>query len=115
MIGDGLNDSGALKQSDLGIAVTDNINNFSPSCDAILDGKQFQKLPQFIQLAKDGVKVIHLSFAISLAYNITGLFFAVQGILSPLIAAILMPLSTITIILFTTIAARAYAHKNKLI
>jgi Cu+-exporting ATPase len=115
MIGDGLNDSGALKQSDLGIAVTDNINNFSPSCDAILDGKQFQKLPKFIKLAKDGVKVIHLSFAISLAYNITGLFFAVQGILSPLIAAILMPLSTITIILFTTIAARAYAHKNKLI
>ena len=115
MIGDGLNDSGALKQSDLGIAVTDNINNFSPSCDAILDGQQFQKIPQFIQLAKDGVKVIYFSFAISLAYNITGLYFAVQGILSPLIAAILMPLSTITIILFTTIAARAYAHKNQLI
>ncbi|MEJ7558952.1 MAG: heavy metal translocating P-type ATPase metal-binding domain-containing protein [Pedobacter sp.] len=115
MIGDGLNDSGALKQSDLGIAVTDNINNFSPSCDAILDGKNFHKIPQFIQLAKDGVKVIYFSFAISLTYNVTGLYFAVQGILSPLIAAILMPLSTITIILFTTIAARAYAHKNKLI
>jgi Cu+-exporting ATPase len=115
MIGDGLNDSGALKQSDLGIAVTDNINNFSPSCDAILDGKEFRKIPQFIQLAKDSVKVIYFSFAISLAYNITGLYFAVQGLLSPLFAAILMPLSTITIILFTTIAARAYAHKNQLI
>ncbi|MBC7567628.1 MAG: heavy metal translocating P-type ATPase metal-binding domain-containing protein [Pedobacter sp.] len=115
MIGDGLNDSGALKQSNIGIAVTDNINNFSPSCDAVLDGKFFQKIPQFIQLAKDAVKVIYMSFAISLTYNITGLFFAVQGMLSPLIAAILMPLSTITIILFTTIAARAYAHKNKLI
>lgn len=115
MIGDGLNDSGALKQSDLGIAVTDNINNFSPSCDAILDGKSFHKIPQFIQLAKDGVKVIYMSFAISLAYNLTGLYFAVQGVLSPLIAAILMPLSTITIILFTTLAARAYAHKNHLI
>ncbi|MGY4386165.1 Cu+-exporting ATPase [Pedobacter sp. UYP24] len=115
MFGDGLNDSGALKQSNLGIAITDNINNFTPGCDAVLDGKSFQKIPQFIQQAKDAVKVIHLSFAISLTYNIVGLFFAVQGLLSPLIAAILMPLSTITIILFTTLTVRLFARKNKLI
>ncbi len=115
MFGDGLNDSGALKQSDLGIAITDNINNFTPGCDAVLDGKSFQKIPMFIQQAKDAVKVIHFSFAISLTYNIVGLFFAVQGLLSPLIAAILMPVSTITIILFTTLAVSAFARKNNLI
>lgn len=115
MFGDGLNDAGALRQSNLGIAVTDNINNFSPDCDAILDGAAFQKIPQFIQQAKDAVKVIHLSFIISLLYNAIGLSFAVQGRLSPLIAAILMPISTITIILFTSIAARLYARKNKLL
>jgi Cu+-exporting ATPase len=115
MIGDGLNDAGALKQSDLGIAVTDNINNFSPACDAILDGEAFGKLPQFIKQAKDGVKVIHISFAISLLYNFVGLSFAVQGILSPLFAAILMPLSTATIISFTSIATRVFARKNKLL
>lgn len=115
MFGDGLNDAGALRQSDLGIAVTDNINNFTPGCDAILDGENFAKIPQFIQQAKDAVKVIHFSFVISLIYNFVGLFFAVQGILSPLIAAILMPVSTVTIILFTSISARAYARKNKLL
>ena len=114
MLGDGLNDAGALKQSDLGIAVTDNINNFSPGCDAILDGAGFEKLPRFIRQAKDAVKVIHISFGISLTYNAIGLFFAVQGLLSPLIAAILMPISTVTIISFTSIATHLFARKNKL-
>ncbi len=115
MFGDGLNDAGALKQSNLGIAVTDNINNFTPGCDAILDGANFSKIPQYIQQAKDAVRVIHMSFAISLTYNFVGLFFAVRGIMSPLFAAILMPMSTATIILFTSIAARLYAKKNNLL
>lgn len=115
MIGDGLNDSGALKQSDLGIAVTDNVNNFSPGCDAILDGRSFDKLPQFLHFSKDAVKVIHASFIISLTYNFIGLSYAVSGKLSPLIAAVLMPVSTITIISFTTLATHFKARKRKLL
>lgn len=115
MFGDGLNDAGALRQSNLGIAVTDNINNFTPGCDAILDGAAFEKIPQFIKLAKNALRIIHMSFVISLMYNVVGLFFAVQGMLSPLMAAILMPMSTITIILFTSITARYYARLNKLL
>ncbi|MGI4729767.1 MAG: heavy metal translocating P-type ATPase [Janthinobacterium lividum] len=115
MLGDGLNDAGALKQSNLGVAVTDNINNFSPGCDAILDSAAFTKIPQFIKQASDAVKVIHMSFCISLTYNVLGLFFAVQGLLSPLMAAVLMPLSTVTIITFTSVAVRLYAYKNRLL
>ncbi len=114
MLGDGLNDAGALKQSDAGIAVTDNINNFSPACDAILNGKSTSLLPAFIRQSKDALKTIRMSFVISGSYNLVGVYFAVQGLLSPLLAAVLMPLSTISVILFTSTLTRYYAAKNKL-
>ncbi|AZI26766.1 HAD family hydrolase [Pedobacter sp. G11] len=115
MLGDGLNDAGALKQSNFGIAITDNINSFSPGCDAILKGSALNYLPDFIQLSKDGLKIIKTSFAIAIAYNCIGIYYAVQGTLYPLVAAVLMPISTVTIISFTTLATRWFARKNKLI
>jgi Cu+-exporting ATPase len=115
MIGDGLNDAGALKQSDLGIAITDNVNNFSPGSDAILDGRSLKKLPTFLKFSKDALRVVYISFCISLTYNVVGLSYAVSGKLSPLIAAILMPLSTFTIISFTSLATHLAAKKRKLL
>lgn len=109
MIGDGLNDAGALKQSDIGISVSDNLNNFSPACDAILDGTSFNDLKTFIEFAKASQKVIIASFILSLLYNVIGLWFAVNGTLSPVVAAILMPVSSISIVLFTTGASSMIA------
>lgn len=102
MIGDGLNDAGALKLSSTGIAISDDVNNFSPACDAIMEGGAFEKLPDIIRLSRKTQNIIKASFVLSLCYNVVGLSFAVSGTLSPVVAAILMPASSISIILFTT-------------
>jgi len=102
MIGDGLNDAGALRQSDVGISVSEDLNSFSPACDAILEAKSFPQLINILRFAKTNMNIIIASFTISFLYNIFGLGFAVRGILSPLISAILMPLSSISVILFAT-------------
>lgn len=115
MIGDGLNDAGALQQSDVGITVSENINNFSPACDAILEAESFIKLKDFISFSSTSKKIIIASFYISAVYNIIGLSFAVQGTLSPIIAAILMPLSSITVVLFTTFTTNFLAKRKGLL
>jgi P-type Cu+ transporter len=98
MFGDGLNDAGALQQSTTGIAVSDNVYQFSPACDGILDAAHFQKIPHILTLSQYGRKALRVCFIFSLLYNIVGLSFASTGLLSPLIAAILMPLSSITVV-----------------
>ncbi len=114
MIGDGLNDAGALMMSDLGVAVTENVSQFSPSSDAILNGTAFRMLPQFFSFARTSMNIVIASFILAFMYNCVGIYFALQGILTPIKAAILMPSSSITIVLFTTIATQLFAKKKGL-
>ncbi len=114
MLGDGLNDSGALMQADVGIAVNDNTTQFTPACDAILDGARVNNISKILTFARSGKKIVTASFILSILYNIVGLSFAVSAGLSPLVAAILMPASSISIVLFVTLASNFSARNNGL-
>ncbi len=111
MVGDGLNDAGALKESQLGISVSDDIYHFSPACDVIMDARSFGKILKSMQLAKGSLKLIKAAFVLSFLYNIIGLSFAISAQLSPIVCAILMPLSSVTIVGFITAGVHLLAKK----
>ncbi|HOY05614.1 MAG TPA: heavy metal translocating P-type ATPase metal-binding domain-containing protein [Saprospiraceae bacterium] len=111
MLGDGLNDAGALRQSNLGVVVAEDTNNFTPACDAILHADEFENLPKFVELARAGVSTVKKSYAVAIIYNIIGLGYSVTGHLSPLVAAVLMPTSSISIVVFGVLMSNWAARR----
>ena len=107
MTGDGLNDAGALMQSDVSLTVADKAYHFSPASDAVLEAAQFQKLANFIGFTRTSINIVKMSFLISFLYNIIGIGFAITGNLSPIVAAILMPLSSVSVVAFATLVTRS--------
>jgi Cu+-exporting ATPase len=115
MVGDGLNDAGALRAADVGIALSDDIAAFSPACDAIIDGRMLSRLDAMLDLSRLSVLFVIGSFAVSLLYNVGVLTIAFRGGLSPIIAAILMPLSSITVVLLAAGSVHWAARRKGLI
>lgn len=111
MLGDGLNDAGALQQATVGVSVVDDVYSFSPASDAIINGDKLMALNDYMRFAKYSTNVVKWSYAFSLFYNVIGLSFALTGNLTPLVAAILMPLSSISIVLFVTLMTNLRARK----
>ncbi|MEK6510399.1 heavy metal translocating P-type ATPase [Myroides odoratimimus] len=111
MVGDGLNDAGALAQSNVGVSVSENVNVFTPASDAILDARMFESLKSFLNYSKKSVKIIKLSYILALSYNVIGITVSIMNKMSPLVAAILMPISTVSIISFVTIMSNYFAKK----
>lgn len=117
MIGDGLNDAGAFQVSDVAIALTEKNNYFNPASDIIMSAENLSNLDKLLRFIQKNKTVTQVIFFYSILYNIVGLFFALRGELSPVVAAILMPISSITIVLFVQLMTEYYHTKllkNKL-
>ncbi len=112
MVGDGLNDAGALQQSDIGIAIVAQSFSFSPACDMILEADKLPQLPAFLKQAKATQKLILSGFIYSLLFNLVGLSFAVTAHLSPMVAAILMPSSSLGIMLIAYLGVRSITRRQ---
>ncbi len=114
MIGDGLNDAQAFERSDIGVAIIENENNFLPACDVILKVDQLPRLKNLLNYIQNAKNILVVCFAISLIYNIIGLSYAMQGMLTPVVAAVLMPISTVSIVGVSFLLSRILAKTNNL-
>lgn len=105
MIGDGLNDTAALRAARVGLAVNDRESGFNPACDGVISGAGMARLPEVIGWCRRIRWVLYVTYVIAILYNLVGLSFAVTGTLSPVIAAILMPLSSLSIVILAVAGA----------
>ncbi|MDP4198645.1 MAG: heavy metal translocating P-type ATPase metal-binding domain-containing protein [Bacteroidota bacterium] len=113
MVGDGLNDAGAMAAADVAIAVTEGTATLVPACDIIMHADALQALPALLQYARAMKWVIAVSLIFSVLYNALGLTLAIFGRLSPMMAAILMPVSSLTVIAISVGGARHFIGSIK--
>jgi Cu2+-exporting ATPase/Cu+-exporting ATPase len=106
MIGDGANDAIALSYADTGIAVYGAMDISLRAADVYLSLPGLIPVAELITISKETMKVIYRNLVLSLFYNSISVLLAFTGYISPLTAAIIMPLSSLSVLISTLIGTK---------
>jgi Cu2+-exporting ATPase len=97
MVGDGLNDTAALAGAHVSISPASALDAARVASDIVLLGKDLSPLGDALDTARKSTKLIRENFAISTVYNVIAVPLAIAGLATPLIAALAMSVSSITV------------------
>jgi Cu+-exporting ATPase len=111
MIGDGLNDMSAMAVADVSIAVTENTSTLAPASDMIIPATQVHRIGRLLRYAHALRGVVITALWFTMAYNVAVITIALTGQLTPVITAIMMPLSSLLVIGISVGGAHVYARR----